>query len=670
MFASVVIDAVIGADSKVFDYQIPDGMTVSAGFRVVVPFGKRAAEGFVLAVNEVTAVDEKILKPITRAADDFVAVKPEFLNLLPEICDFFKLRYIDVLRLFIPSVMRGKMKAKKNGQKRIPAGYDKEDAKVILTNEQQTCVKEILNGQGVFVLHGVTGSGKTEVYMNVIEEVLRSKKTALMLVPEIGLTPQVLANFRARFGGSVAMLHSGLSAGERYDEWRRIHSGEANIVIGARSGVFAPLENIGVIIIDEEHDSSYQSDSNPRYCTHDIAIMRAGYNKCPVVLGSATPGIETFYKTKSREYKLLTLSQRVGGGRLPPIVLVDMCAEIRSGSGGIFSRLVMEELFEKLNAGRSVMVFLNRRGYSQSIRCSSCGWVAKCENCDISLVYHRDEEQLKCHYCDARFTTVTRCPACGSPHLNYGAMGTQKVVAELEKILTNGGLNVPIIRMDADNTKTKGSLLAILNKFANTTPSVLVGTQMIAKGHHFPNVDMVAVLDADNSLHVADYRSAERTFALLTQVAGRAGRAKTDAAVYIQTYMPKHYVYKFVQSYDYNNFYEREINSREVTKYPPFSQIVRVLVSGSVDVKIKTVLEKIMKKLRTLPNEPFIFLGAMKCPHGRLQNKFRYQVLARIKKDQSEETINCICGAVKSVQQECPSSNLQIFTEINPSSLA
>ncbi|MDR1917642.1 MAG: primosomal protein N' [Christensenellaceae bacterium] len=555
-----------------------------------------------------------------------------------------------------------------------------------------------------FMLHGVTGSGKTEVYMNVIEQMLKIGKTALMLVPEIGLTPQVLSNFRARFGDTVAMLHSGLGDGERFDEWQRVDSGIAKIVIGARSAVFAPLTHIGVIIIDEEHDGSYQSESNPRYNTHEIAIMRGRYNGCPVVLGSATPSVETYWRAKNGEYKLLQLPNRVNNVPLPPIEITDMTNEIRSGNGGVFSRAFLSALFDTIKNGKSAMIFLNRRGYSQSIRCYACGWRAMCENCDIALVYHKDSDQLKCHYCDARWTAPKKCPNCGCGHLHYGIMGTQKLVAELEKMLTEGGLNVPsgetvqtskteseikavtntqigetadgtetgvnvpIIRMDADNTKTKGSLIAILDKFATTTPSVLVGTQMIAKGHHFPNVDLVGVIDADTGLHIADYRANERTFALITQVAGRAGRESGAGRVFVQTYMPNHYVYKFVKEYDYHGFYEKEINARQITNYPPFSVIVRVLVSGETDNQIKSVLEQIMKRIRELPNENFIFLGAMKCPHGRLKNKFRYQILVRIKTDGADEIINHIDDCIKKIT---PSARkVQIFMEINPGNLS
>lgn len=669
-YAKVVIDAVL-ADNQSWDYLIPPDLVVSVGSCVQVPFGKRQIAGFVVAVTDTTTVDAKLLKPVLSVATD-VVIKPELLALLPQICAKFKLRYIDVLKLFVPSAVR-QGKPKRNGQRRVPQSMTRQDKKVVLNPEQQNCVKRVIaGGEQVFLLKGVTGSGKTEVYMNIIEQVLAAGKTALVLVPEIGLTPQVLANFKARFGDIVAMLHSKLYGGEKFDEWLRVEHGEARIVIGARSAVFAPVENLGVIIIDEEHDGSYQSDSNPRYLTHDIAIMRAQWHHCPVVLGSATPSIESFYLARQGKYQLLELTKRVNNVPLPTIEVVDMANEIRSGNGGIFARGVLMSLFETLKAGHSAMIFLNRRGYSQSVRCLQCGWSAKCENCDVSMVYHKDEEQLKCHYCAARLPFPPRCPQCGSTYIKHGAMGTQKICAELEQLLVQAGLTVPVLRMDTDNTQTKGSLIKILEDFAKATPAVLVGTQMIAKGHHFPSVDFVCVVNADGGF-VADYRASERTFSLLTQVAGRAGReVGTVGKVYIQTYMPNHYVYKFVKDYDYLGFYEREINARSVTKYPPFAQIVRVLVSGSVDTKIIEVIKQIMQPLREYDaqTKSFIYLGAMKCPYPRLQNKFRYQILARINQDATARTIDYMADCVKAVQDKPVARNINIFFEINPASLS
>ena len=675
-YAKVVIDAVLNTNAgsvvdAAWDYLVPPELDIVRGSCVVVPFGKREIDGFVIEVRDTTDVAPDLLKPIHGLSTDIV-IKPELLDLLPQICSHFKLRAIDVLKLYLPSAVRTG-KPKRNGQRRVPVSIEKTDHQVVLNTEQQQCVDTVLTQpEKVYLLKGVTGSGKTEVYMHIIKKVLDAGKTALVLVPEIGLTPQVLANFKARFGDVVAMLHSKLYGGEKFDEWLRVNQGVARIVIGARSAVFAPLENIGAIIIDEEHDGSYQSDSNPRYLTHDIAIMRAKWHHCPVVLGSATPSVQSFYLAEQGEYQLLELTKRVNNVPLPKIEIVDMANEIRSGNGGIFGNDVLVELLQTLRQGHSAMIFLNRRGYSQTVRCLQCGWSAKCENCDVSMVYHKDDEQLKCHYCAARMPFPSRCPQCGSTYIKHGAMGTQKICAELEKLLKQADLTVPVLRMDTDNTQTKGALVKILETFAKTSPSVLVGTQMIAKGHHFPQVSLVIIVNADGGF-VADYRSAERTFALLTQVAGRAGREVGNVGkVYLQTYMPNHYVYKFIQNYDYLGFYQREIMARQTTKYPPFAMIVRVLVSGTVDTKIIEVIKQIMQPLRKYDSEQqaFIYLGAMKCPYGRLQNKYRYQILARIKQEVAEQTIDYMADCIKQMEDQPLARSVKIFFEINPASLS
>ena len=444
----------------------------------------------------------------------------------------------------------------------------------------------------IFLLHGVTGSGKTEVYMNCIQNALDLGKTAIMLVPEISLTPQVLRNFRGRFGDCVAVLHSGLSNGERFDEWRKCLSGEARVVLGARSAVFAPLENLGLIVIDEEHDTSYISDRNPRYSTSDVAEWRCKYNKANLVLGSATPSVTTYYNAKNGAIKLLTLSGRVNKNPLPEIQIVNMCKEYMLGNNTIYSNALKTELEQCLKAGNQAMLFLNRRGYASFVMCKKCGYVAKCDRCDVSLVYHKEDEQLKCHYCGNLYSPLELCPSCGSLVLKEGYIGTEKVVKELSHMFPN----VSILRMDNDTTRTKDSHAKILGDFGDKKAQILVGTQMIAKGHDFPDVTLVGILDADMSLNIHDFRSVERTFQLTTQVAGRAGRASNKGKVVLQTYSNSHYVYDYVKTGDYCGFYEKEINLREVTKYPPFADIVRVLVSGIDEKKARSEERRVGKE--------------------------------------------------------------------------
>ena len=712
--ASVLIDVTLTRENKTFDYLVGD-LTVSVGARVLVPFGKQSLDGFVLELKNETDCPPEKLKPITKVMDDFVALKPEALALADKICNQFKLRKIDVLRLFVPPSLRGRKRPRvaKNATLRARTI---ENTTVTLNPQQQDAVNAICQNlppfakgvsahadggfSNVFVLHGVTGSGKTEVYMTVIERMIAQNRTAIMLVPEIGLTPQMLGNFRNRFGDTVAMMHSGMTPGERFDEWFRLFTGEAKIAIGARSAIFAPLENLGVIIIDEEHDTSYFAESNPRFSTHEIAAMRCEYWHAPLVLGSATPSVATYQKTQPNppshtpktpdfppqtpeippQYTLLKLTNRVANIPMPTIEIVDMGAELRAGNGGIFSRLFLEKLESTIKQGKQAIIFLNRRGYSQSVMCRNCGWVAKCDHCDVALVYHKEDRQLKCHYCASRFSPVTKCKNCGSEYLKFGATGTQKVVEELEKVLNGGKMlgestsnmantehsgPIAIFRLDADNTKTRGDLLEILEKFGATKPSVLVGTQMIAKGHHFADVALVGIIDADNSLHFSDFRATERTFALITQVAGRCGRAGDVGEVVLQTYIPSHYAYRLAATYDYDKFVDKELNTRLVTKYPPFTTIVRVLVVGEREDLIKEMLFGIMGKLRARAKD-FVYLGAMKSPLGRLDDKFRYQILCRFDESRSREMIDFIDAAVIEHQ----SKSVTAFLEINPQSLS
>ena len=499
--------------------------------------------------------------------------------------------------------------------------------------------------------------------MNVINKVLNEGKTAIMLVPEISLTPQVVGLFTARFGNDIAVIHSGLSAGEKFDEWKRIYEGDAKIVVGARSAIFSPLKNLGVIIIDEEHDSSYVSDSNPRYFTSDVAQFRAKYNNCSLVLGSATPNIESFYKAKTGEYKLLELTKRVNNRDMPPINIVDMCSEFRMGNKTPFSAVLIDKLKEVVSNNNQAILFINRRGFSSFLMCRDCGYIPKCEDCDVSLVYHKFDNEMKCHYCGKRYRVLTRCPNCGSENIKLGGVGTERVVSELKEIFPD----VPIFRMDNDTTKTKNSHSKILNEFSKSKPAILVGTQMVAKGHDFPNVSLVGILEADLSLFFNDYKASERTFQLITQVSGRAGRSDVEGSVILQTYFPKNYVYNLVSSYNYKKFYEKEINLRKVTKFPPFSKIIRILITSENDDLAKGKTHEIFLKLKDLRiknKEKFIFLEAMRSPVGRIKTKFRYQIVTRIVDSNSllEKNINEIVGENK--------KNVSIFIEQNPQSLS
>lgn len=563
-------------------------------------------------------------------------------------------------------VEKGYLKKEEKRENRTPysslEGYSKN---VELTDEQKNAIASIeATDKRVTLIHGVTGSGKTVVYLRLIREAVESGKTAIMLVPEISLTPQMFRQLKAEFGDNAAILHSGLSAGEKFDEWWRLRSGEAKIAVGARSAIFAPLENLGVIIIDEEHDGSYTSESNPRYFTFDVAKFRADYNDCKLVLGSATPSVETYLRAKEGAFNLVKLPHRINKKPLPEMIIADMRTEVRRGNDSAFSSALVSELEDCLKKGNQAIIFLNRRGYSQHVVCRECGYVAKCENCDVALNYHSVGNVLKCHYCGATYKMLTACPDCGSIHINYVGTGTQKVVAELKKRFPSAR----ILRMDNDTTQNKEGHLKILEQFSRHEADILVGTQMIAKGHDFPSVTLVGILDADMSLFFSDYRSGERTFQLITQVAGRSGRAGDKGVVVLQTYNPDNPVLRFATKYDYEGFFEREISLRKTTSYPPYATIVRVMVESDDEEKGVEALRKVyegLSALRERESDAFLFFNKMKSPIKRLKNKFRFQVLMRIDYKR-EDVLNQIYELSLPVSDK----NALVYVEINPGNLS
>ena len=723
MFAKIIIDQDAKALDKDFEYKIPEDMQVQVGERVIVPFGSRYLQGFIVEISDKCSYDETKIKPITRKIEDFPVIKKEMLELMFYMADKLHLKLASCLRLFLPSEMRtDKIKelairyvrlsenltlpssrAKKqyeiisylqdNGEQKFSEmsnmfGYaplsalvkngsvevfEKESLRAPVFDEiecvhkqltplQQRAVDTICENK-TYLLHGVTGSGKTEVYMNLIEKQLAKDKTAIMLVPEISLTPQVLANFKARFGEKVALIHSGLSAGERFDEWRRLFFGEAKVVVGARSAIFCPLENLGIIIIDEEHEQSYVSESNPRYDTHMIAQFRQKYNDCTLVYGSATPSIDSYAKALDGEYQLVEMPVRVNGMEMPKIVVVDMLLEMRQGNNQIFSIPLIYELQNIIERKKQAMIFINRRGFSSFQRCRQCGYVAKCTDCDVSLVYHVYENKLKCHYCGKRFHALDVCPSCGSKDIKQGAIGTERVVEELHKLFPD----VKILRMDNDTTSKKNGHRQILNEFRQTKPAILVGTQMIAKGHDFEDVLLVGIVDADQSLYQSDYRSIERTFQLITQVAGRAGRSSEQGRVILQTYSPKHFVYRYASNYDYKGFFKKEANLRKVTNFPPYARIVRILFTDEdeniVAQECKVCYNKV-KQVREKYDDQFVYLDVMKAPLNKIKNKFRYQIMMRFKLDKADQIEKEI---FETIDPKCKSS---VFFEINPNNLS
>ena len=536
---------------------------------------------------------------------------------------------------------------------------------VTLVPAQQNAVDSITNtDKAVTLIHGVTGSGKTEVYLELIRRAIENGKTAIMLVPEISLTPQMLKQLRGRFNELCAILHSGLSAGERFDEWRRLRTGEAKIAIGARSAIFAPLSDLGVIIIDEEHDGSYESESSPRYSTFDIAKFRADYSGCKLVLGSATPSVESYLKAKEGIFNLVKMPERINKRPLPEVIVADMRQEVRRGNNTFFSSYLKDELEKTLKNNNQAIIFLNRRGYSQQVICRECGYVATCTTCDVSLNYHRDGNVLKCHYCGTNYHMLSACPECGSHNLSFIGTGTQKIVTELKQLFPDAS----IIRMDNDTTSNKEGHYKILSAFASHEADILVGTQMIAKGHDFPHVTLVGILDADMSLHFSDYRSSERTFQLLTQVAGRSGRAEDKGTVVLQTYSPNNPVLRLAMNYDYEGFYQREIAIRKATHFPPYARIIRVLVEAGEENDAVETLKPIYFALKDIYDKnqsSFSFFNKMKSPIKKLKNKYRYQVLMRIVENDDDLRDKIFDAALK-----YKNDKTIITIEENPSNLS
>ncbi len=722
MFAKVIVDIAHSQVDRIFEYSCPQDLSV--GCRVKVPFGGRIVEGFVIEVCETPSFPAEKIKPVHSVYDEAPALVPECFYLMHEIAQRYRVPKAVALRLFLPSEMRlGKVSevyikriratgkevalsksAKKQaealsalaagetdftpfceryGRTAVNALVEKGAAEIIkikrertplsddasrapekiLTPAQRGAVDYIENtDKRVHLIHGVTGSGKTEIYLSLIADQLKLGKTAIFLVPEISLTPQTLKQLRQRFGGLAAIMHSGLSAGEKFDEWWRMRSGEAKIAIGARSAVFAPLKNLGVIIIDEEHDSSYRSETAPRYSAADIARLRAEYNGCKLVMGSATPSVESYIKATDGEYGLVTLTERINKKPMPEIIISDMRSEIKRGNRTPFSAALREELKETLDGGNQAIIFLNRRGYAQTVICRDCGFVLKCENCDVSLTYHSDEDCLKCHYCGAKYRMPPACPECGGRRLSYSGTGTQRVVAELKELFPSAR----ILRMDNDTVSGKDGHYKILSRFAAREADILVGTQMIAKGHDFPSVTLVGILDADMSLYFSDYRSGERTFQLITQVAGRSGRAGNKGKVVLQTYSPENYILRYAVAYDYKGFFGNEVGLRKASLYPPYSLIVRLMVVSGDDKSALEALKKAYFYLEEIRNKDageFIFFNKMHSPVKKIQGKVRYQVLMRLKSDK-------YLPAVYDAAEIATSPSALAYVEENPVNLS
>lgn len=723
MIVGVLVELSNKNIDKIFEYLVPHNLEdkIKVGVRVIVPFGKMTLEGFVLEINSVKST-EKELREIISIVDLDVVLNEELLELGKVIQNKTLATLISCYQVMLPKALKAKCGSKINikfdsiyklnshdinlerlttGQKAIielvknkekvskkelveislsslktlvknnilleekiehyrvlykNEKYDKKE----LSSDQRMVVNEVINNsRNIYLLHGVTGSGKTEVYMEIIEHYLSLGKTSIVLVPEISLTPQMVSRFQQRFGEMIAAIHSALSDGEKYDEWRRICRGEARIVIGARSAIFAPLKNIGVIIIDEEHSDSYkQSDPNPRYSAKDVAIIRSEYHNCPVIFGSATPSLEVMARACKGVYKLLSLPNRVNGKKLPLVKIVDMNEEMKK-TQGYFSNILIESIRHCLEKKEQVILLLNRRGYSSFVSCKNCGYTFKCPNCDITLTFHKSSNTLRCHYCGYGEKVYNSCPSCSENSLSNLGVGTQKIEEELYSLFPTSR----VLRMDYDTTSKKGMHEKMIQAFKNLEYDILLGTQMVAKGLDFSNVTLVGVINADTSLNIPDFRSSENTFSLLSQVAGRSGRSIKEGFVIIQTFNPEHYAIELTKTHDYLSFYKKEMVIRKQLKYPPFYYLCNIRISGKDDNFVLAEALKIKRSLERNLNETII-LGPSAASIYRINNIIRYNIILKYKK-----TNNIFEILEKIINHYKTNNKIKIDVDFNPSQM-
>ena len=683
MIVEVLVEIKAWKIDKTFSYHVPSALEkeIAIGKRVLVPFQKRELEGFIINILDEVAYETK---DIIKVIDENPVLNEELLELGKYISKKTLCNLISAYETMLPVALKAKNGTtinkryqtylevnsidikltpkqleiveliKKQGRvlkssikssvvstlikKNVLKEVSEEvyrlnneekvaDQKINLTSEQELVfnkIKESVNQFQPFLLFGVTGSGKTLVYIKIIEYVLHFNKEVIVLVPEISLTPQIVSRFKKKFGNLIAILHSGLSAGEKYDEWRKIERGEVKIVIGARSAIFAPFKNLGLIVIDEEHSDSYKQENNPKYSTIDIALWRAKYHNCCVVLGSATPSIESYVRAKNNIYTLLEMKNRYNNN-FPDIHLINMRDSIKNGY-----KIISKELFDAINLRlerhEQTIILLNRRGYATNVTCHDCGYVVKCKYCDIPLTYHKSSNTLRCHYCGYALPLVKTCPVCKSKNIDYFGLGTQRLEEEL-----NHMFKARIVRMDVDTTSKKGAHEKIIKDFLEQKYDILLGTQMIAKGLDFPNVTLVGVINGDATLNMPDFRSGERTFQLLNQIAGRSGRATKKGEVYIQAFNTDHYSIVLATKNDYETFAKEELLIRKMLKYPPFYNLLIIKVLGKNEENVISECNKCIAYLNSNIKENVYILGPAPAYIPKINNIYYYQITLKYK---------------------------------------
>ena len=696
MFADVLIEYNSKAVDQTFTYLIPSSLKdkVKVGMKVLVPFANRKINGFITAIKD-KYQDNYELKEISSIVDEYFCLNQELMEMGKCLQEKTLCTKIAAYQTMLPSSLKIKeqksdlskylvylelnktiaeveeyisnnKRSKKQNEileqimkehkvlknsisspSSVKALLEKRFIKITkeqiyrinrekknlknveFTADQKNAIATIdLTSSNTYLLHGITGSGKTEVYIELIKRVVKNNKTAIMLVPEISLTAQVVNKFYDHFGSDVAVFHSALSDGEKYDEYLKIFRNEVHIVVGTRSAIFTPLNNLGLIIIDEEHSETFKQESNPRYHALDMAKFRSSYNKCPIVLGSATPSLESMARALKNVYTYVPMPNRVGSSTLPTVEIVNMIDEMKKRNT-ILSDALKTKIIDRLNKKEQTILLLNRRGYSSVITCKSCGYTYKCPNCDITLTYHKTSNNLRCHYCGYTIYKADICPECHEKALSDYGTGTEKLEQELGKYFPAAR----IIRMDADTTGAKGAHEDIINRFRNHEYDILLGTQMISKGLDFPLVTLVGVINADSSLNIPDFRSGERTFALLNQVSGRAGRSTIPGEVIIQTYNPDNYILKCVKDNDYQEFYEYEMNNRHKLDYPPYYYLTSIkIASKDYDLASKEIIKVKNYLLKNLENETII-LGPTTANVFKMNNIYRFQITVKYKKD-------------------------------------
>ena len=649
--------------SRTFVYKVAE--PVEVGCRVVVPFRKRDMEGFVVGVRN-QAPDDIEIHPITNVIDQSPLLRQEIFQLCRWISEYYVSPLGEVLKGALPPGISAKHVARgTRGQPPRPPEGAEGAAPLSLTRDQSGALDSLRNANGfhALLLHGVTGSGKTEVYIRAVEHFLASGKSSLILVPEIGLTPQLTERFSQRFPRRIAILHSSLTKRQRIDEWLRIYAGEAPIVIGTRSAVFAPLENLGLIVVDEEHETSYKQEVVPCYNARDTAVMRAKLARAVVVLGSATPSMESFRNAESGKYRHLSLTTRVEDRALPDVEIVNMREEYSAeGKQVVFSRRLLQAVAARLERGEQTMILLNRRGYAAFLLCRRCGFNFQCSACSVALTYHRSIDKLLCHYCGLARRPPARCPECDSEYIHYVGEGTERLEHDLTKLYPDARIG----RVDRDTMRHMRDFERVLGGFRDGEIDILVGTQMIAKGHDFPQVTLVGVIGADAPLAFPDFRAAERTFQLLTQVAGRSGRGERKGEVVIQSYFPDHYTFQLAATQRFEDFYARETRYRKAMFYPPFTALAGVMVMDRDPGRAATSARAVGEFLDSVRTNAIRILGPAPAPLERIKRVHRHQLLI---KSSSRGALHHMLDRLQEYVEEKKIGPTRVTIDVDPVSL-